>query len=217
MNKSLESLISNLEEQAESGIAVADHEILRALRLIEVQEELSRYLDEQFTISECLRVHLTLNPEWVEMLVRLSPPPGSASIKPPCLLVTYDGTNGQLLSITKQFGETENLRAHIAGLLPFALATPSFTECVRAFEEDPNLLDTNSRRQAYLNDLCGPTISTSSSYQTNSQTGYQSADQTNYGTSGVTTPSDQDTRTDSRADTRTDYRTDSTTDSRADD
>jgi hypothetical protein len=217
MNKSLESLITTLEEQATQGIAISDQEILRALRLPEVQDELSKYLDQQYSIQECLRVHLTSNPEWVETLVRLSPPPGSASIKPPCVLVTYDGTSGQLISITRQFGETSSLRAQVEGVLPFALSTPSYTEAVRAFEGEPNLVDTNARRQAFLTDLGGLILSTTSSYTTTSQTGYQSAEQTAYSTSGLTTPNDQDARTDYRGDTRTDYRTDTTTDTRADD
>jgi hypothetical protein len=214
MPESLDKLISDMETAAKSGVGVEDQLVLRALRIPDIYLKVSSLLERNYSLISARPLPARLR-DIAEVIFIFSAPPGSASLSNPAVIGLFQVATNAFVSVTDEFALSQSLEVTARsglGALPFALATPSYTEASAIVGVSPALQAVQSRRQTFSEGLAGSAPYDTTSYPSQSSTGYPSSELTPYPTSGMTTPNDNDTQADNRADTTTDYQTDYTTD-----
>jgi hypothetical protein len=219
MFKSIQEYLLSHTASDERGASIYEHEISRALNHALDYRCIDRFIEDNYELSSCNRVLYSSQLNWIDIMVSLI----HASKEKKNIIITYESDTNKFIASTEIYHTPRTLDGNTAKL-PFALATRSFSDTVRATNDQ--MQELNSRRQLFMKGIVAallpvmgvisPAMASTTPYTTTSDTKTPKSQQTSTGTSGVTTPGDNDTKPDTKIDHVTDTTRDSHQDTRDD-
>ncbi|WP_400766951.1 hypothetical protein [Methylosinus sporium] len=219
MFESIEEYLERNQASDDRGSSIYEHEIRRALNHALNCDCLSRFLAKEYKIRSCNRVLYSSQNNWIDILIQLV----NDSNITKNIIITYESDTNKFIAATEIYENPKTLDGNASGM-PFALATRSYADTVKATDEQ--MRELSSRRHLFMKGIVAalmpvmgivsPAMAATTTFSSTSGTQSTKSQQTSEGTSGVTTPGDNDTRSDTKIDTVTDTTPDTTQDSRED-
>lgn len=147
MAGAVDELVAKLNARASEGLRFQDNMVLRALDFPEARKKLEATLKQGYSLAGAGPVPSTIE-SLGQVLFRLTPPPGSADLSSPAIVVIFERSSNKLVAVSDVIA-ADSAGPGEFGAVPFSMAAPSFVRAAARPASDPAYARMQQRRQGF--------------------------------------------------------------------